>query len=163
MRRMGSITMAGLTALMVLLAGCSSGSGPVPPSISQDITAAQLESMMSDGEPLVIVDVRTAGEYQDGHIPGSVNIPLSELPTRLDELAVDVRTVCVCWSGLRSASGAQVLLDGGFTRVYNLRGGLQNWHGIWEPAAGPARRALLSGSMSGASHGPCSPEAGAVA
>lgn len=162
MGRIGSMALAALTAWTVLLAGCSSGSGPVAPT-RQDITASQLESMMSDGQPLVIVDVRTAGEYEDGRIPGSVNIPLSELPTRLDELAKDVRTVCVCSGGLRSASGAQVLLEGGFTRVYNLLGGLQNWHGAWEPAGSADRLALLGGSIRGLLQGPCIPGAGAAA
>jgi len=155
--------LAGLIVVVALVGGCSSGSGHVPPSVRQDITPSQLEAMMNDGQPLVILDVRTVSEYEDGRIPGSVNIPLGELPARLGELAEDARTVCVCSGGVRSVSGAQVLLDNGFTRVYNLQGGLQNWHGAWEPTGSANRFALLWGWIRGYLQGPRGPGGAAVA
>ncbi len=104
----------------LLITGCG-GSGVLDPGpVRQDVSSAELEAMMSDGQPLVILDVRTAGEYQAGHIPGSVNIPVAELARRLSELDAHLRTVCVCTRGVRSVQGAQVLLDGGFTHVYKV-------------------------------------------
>ncbi|MGD9498599.1 MAG: rhodanese-like domain-containing protein [Armatimonadota bacterium] len=96
------------------------------------MTAAQLETMMTDGRPLIIVDVRSTSEFAAGHLPGSVNIPLDELPAHLDELDASVPVVVVCGSGSRSVRGAKLLLDAGYRDVYNLIGGLATWNGELE-------------------------------
>lgn len=129
-RRPWTILLA-LSIFAILLAGCGGGSGAPAPA-RQDITAAQLEAMMGDGQALTIVDVRTVGEFAAGHLPGSLNIPLSELAARVDELDEDGRIVVVCGSGVRSVQGAEVLLDAGCSDVYNLAGGLLTWDGELE-------------------------------
>jgi len=133
MRTIACRMLAGVTIGALLIAGCG-GSGVLDPGpVRQDVSSLELEAMMGDGQPLVILDVRTAGEYQARHIPGSVNIPVAELAARLGELDAHLRTVCVCTRGVRSVQGSQVLLDSGFTRVYNLEDGLQTWQGPWQP------------------------------
>jgi len=67
-----------------------------------------------------VVDVRTPGEFLDGHYPGAINIPLNELPQRLDEFK-EMKTpiVAYCRSGARSGMAVSVLKQNGFNEVYN--------------------------------------------
>ena len=67
----------------------------------------------------VIVDVRTKAEYQQGHLRGSVNIPLQSLSENLAKLKKDKPVITCCASGMRSASARDILKSKGFTEVYN--------------------------------------------
>lgn len=67
----------------------------------------------------LIVDVRTPEEYEDGHIEGSLNIPLDEIGKAMDWLQKDVPTVVVCASGSRSGHAVMVLEANGYKKVYN--------------------------------------------
>jgi rhodanese-related sulfurtransferase len=71
-----------------------------------------------------LIDVRQPDEVAAGGLPGAVNIPLDELPSRIDELDPQRRTVMLCRSGARSARAADYLVDAGFTNVVNLDGGM---------------------------------------
>jgi len=75
----------------------------------------------------VLVDVRTKGEYKEGHIPNAINIPLNELDKRTGEIPQDKPIVVVCASGNRSKSGASKLVSAGFENVSNLKGGTMTW------------------------------------
>ena len=66
-----------------------------------------------------IVDVRTPGEYQSGHIGGSKNIPLQVLASKLNVLDKSKPVITCCASGMRSASAKSMLLQKGFSEVYN--------------------------------------------
>jgi len=105
--------------------GCSDG---VPRGFT-DIAAAQLQAMMADGQPLLIIDVRTAEEYAGGHIEGAENLPLDQLATWAPTLDPSARICVVCQGGTRSASAARQLVGRGFTDVYNLLGGVAGWPG----------------------------------
>ncbi|MGZ3924872.1 MAG: rhodanese-like domain-containing protein [Flavisolibacter sp.] len=67
-----------------------------------------------------IVDVRTPGEYLEGHYPGAINIPLNELPNRLEEFK-ELKTpiVAYCRSGARSGMAVSLLKQNGFNEIYN--------------------------------------------
>ena len=67
----------------------------------------------------VIIDVRTKGEYQGGHIKGSVNIPLDSLSSNLSKIKKEKPVITCCASGMRSASAKSILKSNGFTEVYN--------------------------------------------
>ncbi len=67
----------------------------------------------------VIVDVRTKGEYQQGHIKGSLNIPLNNLPRQLNKLKKDVPVIACCASGMRSSQAKSFLKSNGFSEVHN--------------------------------------------
>ena len=71
-----------------------------------------------------LIDVRAPDEVADRSLPGVVNIPLDELPSRAAELDADRRVVVICRSGRRSATAAQLLVDAGFNDVINLDGGM---------------------------------------
>ncbi|MFC2105712.1 rhodanese-like domain-containing protein [Candidatus Bipolaricaulota bacterium] len=79
----------------------------------------------------VLIDVRTPGEFESGHLFGSVNIPVSELQENLDawtpDLPTDVPLIVYCKVGLRSAAAAQILFDAGFENVVDLLGGMDEW------------------------------------
>ena len=77
----------------------------------------------------IIIDVRTPGEYRDGHIPGVVNIPLDELEKRIGEIPKDKKVVLICRTGSRSAQGTRLLRSKGFNNVYNSTGGMSTWKG----------------------------------
>ena len=69
----------------------------------------------------VLLDVRTAEEYAEGHLPGARNIPVQELATRLDELGPrETRVAVYCHSGRRSAAAEALLRANAFERVTDL-------------------------------------------
>jgi rhodanese-related sulfurtransferase len=77
--------------------------------------------------PHALIDVRTVGEYEDGHLPGAVNIPLDQLGRRLAEVPHDKPIIVVCATGSRSKSGSSIIARAGRTEVYNLQGGTMAW------------------------------------
>jgi phage shock protein E len=77
-------------------------------------------------QPHLLLDVRTPQEFASGHIPGAVNISLQTLEARLSELPTDRPIVIYCRSGNRSATAGNLLLQLGFTQLYDL-GGIIAW------------------------------------
>lgn len=73
-----------------------------------------------------IVDVRSRAEFSGGHIRGSINIPVQELESQLKKLKKDKPVITCCASGMRSATAKNILLQNGFTEVYNGGG----WAGL---------------------------------
>lgn len=78
---------------------------------------------------LVIVDVRTAEEFAQGHVPGAINIPHDKVADRIQELmgAKSKDVVVYCRSGRRSGMAAETLQAHGFTSLLQLEGNLQGW------------------------------------
>ncbi|WP_428657718.1 rhodanese-like domain-containing protein [Runella sp.] len=76
----------------------------------------------------IILDVRSKGEFQSGHIKGSVNIPVDTLKNNLSKLKKDKPIITCCASGMRSASAKSILKSNGYNEVYNGGGwrSLQN-------------------------------------
>ncbi len=103
------------------------------PALPAEISAMQAFEEYQKGA--LFLDVRTAAEWNQGHIQDSLLIPLDELPNRLGELPRDRDIVVVCRSGARSKEGAAILRQAGFTRVTCLTGGLQSWIAAGYPLA----------------------------
>ena len=85
-----------------------------------------------------LLDVRTAGEYAEGHLRGSVNIDVmgNQFLEKIDDLDPS-KPVCVyCRSGQRSTNAGNQLIDAGFTEVYNLKGGILAWQSEGFPVVG---------------------------
>ena len=71
-------------------------------------------------EGAVILDVRTKGEFSQGHIKGSVNIPVEKLSANLNKFKGKSKPIITCCaSGSRSASAKGILTSNGFTNVHN--------------------------------------------
>ncbi len=99
-----------------------------PPATSMDaLTSRELKAELDRGDQIVIVDVREPQEYQINHLPGSILIPLGDLPKRYVELDPDANIVTQCKSGVRSAKAQDFLRSKGFTHVRNLTGGVLGW------------------------------------
>ncbi len=88
------------------------------------ITCDDLHVRMNNNENIQLVDVRTAAEYQTGHLPRSIHIPIDELRDRLGELNPDKQTVVYCRIGFRGYLAALILQQNEFGRVLNLTGGI---------------------------------------
>lgn len=128
-----------LTALAIAVSSiaCASDAPDIHPQALVDRIAAADAS-------LVVLDVRSAKEYAEGHVPGAVNISHDELESRLGELAgAGERDIVVyCRSGRRAGMALDVLEQAGFTRLYHLAGDYLVWaaagHPVETPAASPA-------------------------
>jgi rhodanese-related sulfurtransferase len=76
-----------------------------------------LQEVISNGA--VIIDVRTKGEFQSGHLKNSINIPIDKLPQNFAKIKRDKPVITCCASGARSASAVRMLKSNGFEQVYN--------------------------------------------
>lgn len=83
----------------------------------------------------VVLDVRSAAERRSAHIPGSLHIPLDELPARHAELPAGTTVICQCASGHRSVMASRFLCAQGID-ARSLRGGLSGWQAAALPVTG---------------------------
>jgi rhodanese-related sulfurtransferase/glyoxylase-like metal-dependent hydrolase (beta-lactamase superfamily II) len=90
------------------------------------ITAGSAAELLAEPDPPQLVDVRTTREWTEAHIDGAINLPLSQLAERLDELPADSPVIVHCASGYRSSIAASLIQRQGL-RVANLVGGLAAW------------------------------------
>ena len=96
---------------------------------SEGVDARQAQSMGKQGA--LLLDVREPGEYSEVHAANVLLIPLGELNSRLNEIAMhkDKPVVVMCRSGRRSARAVGMLQEAGFTQVSNMKGGMLAWEG----------------------------------
>jgi len=90
-----------------------------------------LKASLDAGEPLLVLDVRTAADFdgEQGHIHGAMNLPLEAIPQGLADLGEDLQRpiALVCRTDRRSAKAAVLLAQRGFTRVQVVQGGMTAW------------------------------------
>lgn len=94
------------------------------------IDAEKAMEMMASGDPYTLVDVRTQAEFDDGHIEGALLLPNDQLETLATEQLPDKDAVILvyCRSGNRSAAASELLVELGYTNVYDF-GGIMDWPG----------------------------------
>ena len=116
-----------LLLAMILAAGSTACGGGVEASalISQTDLAAHLETKTAP----IILDVRTAEEYLEGHIPGAINIHYRELRERIEEVrAFGGREIVVyCERGIRANIAERALRSAGFESILHLEGDMSAW------------------------------------
>jgi len=97
-------------------------------SVYKKISAAEAQEMM--GEDVIILDVRTLSEFNEGHIPNAILLPYNEIKDKAETILPDIdKTILVyCRSGRRSELAVKDLIDLGYTSVYDF-GGIINWMG----------------------------------
>ena len=115
-----------------------------PPSMSRPgdtpdirhLSAPDLQGLLKSAgnSPPPLIDVREVHEFDAGHLRGSVNIPLGQLPGRLGEIAAASAPVFICRSGGRSFAACQMALAAHIASPANLEGGLLGWAAQVDPA-----------------------------
>ena len=92
---------------------------------ADSISPKQASEMYAE-QKAVIVDVREDSEWNEQHIPGAIHIPMAQLNGRISELKQykDTPVITQCKAGGRSAKALEVLKSVGFTKVYNMDGGI---------------------------------------
>ncbi len=95
----------------------------------RQISVRDVNAMLSAGTPVLLLDVREPEEHAFCHLPGSVLMPLGDLPTRWEELEVpdDAMVVVYCHHGVRSLRGAGFLEYVGIKNVASMAGGIEEW------------------------------------
>ena len=98
-----------------------------------DITVEQAKSLIEQNIWLKIVDVRLDTEFNTSHIPGAINVCACDPDNMLRELDPNDEILVYCRSGLRSAAAMKFLNENGFSKVYNLVGGIVAWENAGYP------------------------------
>jgi len=131
-----------LCALWAAGAATSSAADPAtaeavqPQPAAPLITPAELaKRIASKDADLVVLDVRTAREFDAGHVPGALNIPHDQVGVRLEELASmrGKQIVLYCRSGRRSALAGETLRQAGFQNLRQLEGDYPAWESEGRP------------------------------
>ncbi|MDB5235912.1 MAG: rhodanese [Hymenobacter sp.] len=95
---------------------------------SLEISPEELHRRLQAGDDLQLVDVREEMEFEYGHLPGSLLLPLGEVPRRAAEIRAEGPVVLICHHGVRSAQALGYLRHRlGRTNLLNLRGGVAAW------------------------------------
>lgn len=94
-----------------------------------NLDAAEFKAKVESGNG-TILDVRTSGEVAQGYIANAVIIDLydQDFIEKISKLGKDKEMYVYCASGIRSVQAAEILQQNGFTKIYNLRDGLVDWH-----------------------------------
>ena len=90
----------------------------------EEVSIAAFTQIRNDS--IALIDVREADEYESGHVPGAVNIPLSDFTNRIDEIPKKL-VYFICRSGGRSMQACEICVDFGLTNVKNVAGGTIGW------------------------------------
>lgn len=93
-----------------------------------EISAQAAAERLREATPPLVVDVREPDEFKQGHIPGSLLMPLGSVPQRLPELPRDRDILVVCRSGNRSGMATRAMVDAGL-KAQNVAGGMLAWPG----------------------------------
>lgn len=145
---MKKLVLGNLVVLGLLFASCSNAQNqseaattesteqnkPASGAINKDIDVAEFANLADAGKGLLL-DVRTPGEYAEGHLEGSTLLDFNSASFR-DEVAKLDRNQPVyvyCRSGGRSGRAADIMTDLGFKEVYNLEGGIMAWQRQGKP------------------------------
>jgi rhodanese-related sulfurtransferase len=92
----------------------------------KQITAKDLDQKKG----MMLLDVRTDKEYEQGHIPGAVHVPLADIGDKVKKLKKDKDLVVYCRSGNQSIWAIKRLMGMGYKNLYNLKGGYSAWKRI---------------------------------
>ncbi len=91
------------------------------------VSPRDLYAQMEGGDGPVVIDVRFGYEWRSGHIPGTVNVELGDLPQASRSMAVGGRYATVCAAGPRSSTAASILEREGFKDISAMEGGTDSW------------------------------------
>ena len=117
-----------ILGLLLLLTACSSPTKNNQEMVFLNITAEEARKLMDSEKDRIILDVRSREEYDQGHIPGAILIPDTEIEAKAADLLPDKDQLILvyCRSGRRSKLAAQSLADLGYTNIQEF-GGILDW------------------------------------
>lgn len=97
-------------------------------SFIKNVDSPTFKNLSESGNGIVL-DVRTMGEFTQGHLPNAViaDIYQRDFIDKINQLPKDKEIYVYCTVGARSLQAAQILQKNGFSRVYNLQGGIMDW------------------------------------
>jgi rhodanese-related sulfurtransferase len=124
------------------------------PEIAMISQEALLERQQRSDASLLVLDVRTPGEYVSGHVPGAVNIPHDEVAARLAEVPKDKDVVVYCRSGRRTNLALNLLAENGYTRLGHLEGDMLAWQERQRPLEVPRDPAACAAALEGGKPAP---------
>lgn len=95
----------------------------------KEVTVEEVAELLTDNDKIIVLDVRTKGEYESGHIKGAVNISHRQLKERIDELEEykDTPIIIYCRSGRRSGIAVEILKEEKFLKIYHMNQGISKW------------------------------------
>ena len=113
---------------VMLLTACGKANEKPKEAIYMNINAEEAKKIMDTESGYIILDVRTQEEYDEAHIPGAIVIPNTEIEARAEsELPDKDQMILVyCRSGRRSKLAADILVELGYTNIYEF-GGIIDW------------------------------------
>ena len=90
------------------------------------ITIQELMEMINKLDNVTLLDVRSVQEYEEGHLPGSMNFPLYEIERHAEKIVPDLNSIVIvyCQSGNRSEEAIRILKKKGYVNLYSLAHGL---------------------------------------
>lgn len=94
---------------------------------SRVMTVDELKDILDKGEEIKVIDVRRTGEFENGHVKNAINIPLAELPERINALPAGVALALICASGYRSTIAMGIVDRSGLMSAINIVGGTSAW------------------------------------
>ena len=117
-----------LLLAVMLLTACGQDTENDQGAVYMNITAEEAKQIMDSEEGYIILDVRTQEEYDEGHIPGAILIPNTEIEARAEEELPDKDQLILvyCRSGRRSKLAAEILVELGYTNIREF-GGIIDW------------------------------------
>ena len=92
-----------------------------------EIDSESLSKRLGEADDVLLVDIRTPAEMAQGIIPNALQLPMHLIPLRMSELPKDKDVVLYCRSGARSYQACAYMMQQGYGRVLNLRGGIIAW------------------------------------
>ena len=113
---------AAVSVVFILISSCTIG------QTTNDIEIDEFKRKISS-EKYVLVDVRTAEEFIDGHIEGALNIDYfsATFSDDISKVGFEIPILLYCRSGNRSSKAMKIMNELGFKEVYNLEGGIKGW------------------------------------
>ena len=113
---------------VMLLTACGQDKENDQGAVYLNITAEEAKQIMDSEEGYIILDVRTQEEYDQGHIPGAILIPDTEINAKAEEVLTDKEQLLLvyCRSGRRSKLAAEALVELGYTNIKEF-GGIIDW------------------------------------
>ncbi|MFW5697191.1 MAG: rhodanese-like domain-containing protein [Fimbriimonadaceae bacterium] len=99
-----------------------------------EISVQEVKKLLDKGEDVYLLDVREPSELQYSKLEGAENVPMGQVPQRVEEMDPEKRTVVICRSGARSGEITDYLLGKGFKRVENMEGGMNEWARSVDPS-----------------------------